>query len=397
MKTLIRNGNILHGSGFERRDLAIVGDRISFSMAERSPDCTVLDATGCLVLPGIVDIHGDAFERQIMPRPGVSFPLDIALMETDRQLAANGITTAYHGVTWSWEPGLRGAENARALLDTLETLRGRLAIDSRFHLRHEIFNLAAEPEILRWLADGRIGVLAFNDHMMGVVKTTTEKKSKIARMVERTGLSEAEFLTLVAQIWARKDEVSASVERLAAAAAAADIPILSHDDRDAADRQMYRALGSRIAEFPMTVEAAKDARAAQEATVFGAPNVVRGGSHTGCPAAEEMVRAGLCTILASDYYYPALAQAAHRLSANQCLSFAEAWALISGNPAKALGHDDRGEIAEGKRADLVIAKQHVDHLEILTTIAGGAIAYHADAKPMPKIMDLMGAAHLTTA
>lgn len=380
MKILIRNGNILHDSGFERRDLAIVEDRISLSVTAPHSGCTLLDATGCLVLPGIVDIHGDAFERQIMPRPGVSFPLEMALIETDRQLAANGITTAYHGVTWSWEPGLRGAENARALLETLETLRGRLAIDSRFHLRHEIFNLAAEPEILRWLAEGRIGVLAFNDHMMGVVKTATEKKSKIARMVERTGLDEAEFLALVADVWARRDDVSASVERLAAAAVAAGIPVLSHDDRDAADRRMYRALGSRIAEFPMTVEAAECARSAGEVTVFGAPNVIRGGSHTGCPAAEEMVRAGLCTILASDYYYPALAQAAHRLSASQCLPFAQAWALISRNPARALGHDDRGEIAEGKRADLVIAKQHGDHLEILTTIAGGAIAYHADAR-----------------
>lgn len=397
MKILIRNGSVLHGSGFERRDLAIADARISLSATEPGSGCTVLDASGCLVLPGIVDIHGDAFERQIMPRPGVSFPLKMALLETDRQLAANGITTAYHGVTWSWEPGLRGAENARALLETLETLRGRLAIDARFHLRHEIFNLAAEPEILRWLAEGRIGVLAFNDHMMGVVKTATEKKSKIARMVERTGLSEADFLALVADIWARRDEVSASVERLAAAAASAGIPVLSHDDRDAADRRMYRALGSRIAEFPMTLEAAKDAQAAGEATVFGAPNVIRGGSHTGCPAAEEMVKAGLCTILASDYYYPALAQAAHRLSTNQCLSFADAWALISSNPARALGHDDRGEIAQGKRADLVIAKQHDDHLEILTTIAGGAIAYHADAKPLTKTTYLSGARHRAVA
>ena len=82
-----------------------------------------IDASGLLVLPGIVDIHGDAFERQMMPRPGVDFPLDVALCESDRQAVANGITTVFHGVTWSWEPGLRGAENARAILDGLEHLR----------------------------------------------------------------------------------------------------------------------------------------------------------------------------------------------------------------------------------------------------------------------------------
>ena len=124
--------------------------------------------SGLLVLPGIVDIHGDAFERQMMPRPGVDFPIDVALIDSDRQAIANGITTVFHGVTWSWEPGLRGPENARALLDGLERLRPRLAADTRYHLRHETYNLDAEPEITDWLARRRIDVLAFNDHMASV-------------------------------------------------------------------------------------------------------------------------------------------------------------------------------------------------------------------------------------
>src|ERR1700737_455688 len=107
-----------------------------------------IDASGLLVLPGIVDIHGDAIERQMMPRPGVGFPLDVALLESDRQSAANGITTVFHGVTWSWEPGLRGPENARAILRSLEELRPRLGAATRFHLRHETYNLDAEPEII---------------------------------------------------------------------------------------------------------------------------------------------------------------------------------------------------------------------------------------------------------
>lgn len=380
MTILIRNGAVLLENGFETRDLGIDAAGISLGTPEHSAATTVLDATGCLVLPGIVDIHGDAFERQIMPRPGVSFPLEMALLDTDRQLAANGITTAYHGVTWSWEPGLRGAESARALLVAIEGMRGRLAVDTRFHLRHEIFNLAAEDEILRWIAAGRLGVLAFNDHMVGVVKATTEKQSKISRMVERTGLSDAAFMALVADTWARKEDVAASVERLAGAAAAAGIPVLSHDDRDVADRQLYRALGSRIAEFPMTRDAAEAARSAGEAVVFGAPNVIRGGSHTGCPSAEEMVRAGLCTILASDYYYPALAQAPHALAASGAAGFAQAWALVAANPAQALGLTDRGVIAGGRRADLIIAMHHEDRLEIITTIADGRIVFQSGAR-----------------
>src|SRR5215470_6800168 len=97
-------------------------------------DCAgvrTLDARGLLLLPGIVDIHGDAFERQIMPRPGVHVALDIALIDSDRQAIANGITTVFHGVTWSWEPGLRGSDNARAILAGIETLKPRLGADTR--------------------------------------------------------------------------------------------------------------------------------------------------------------------------------------------------------------------------------------------------------------------------
>ena len=122
-----------------------------------------LDASGLLVLPGIVDIHGDAFERQMMPRAGVHFPIETALLETDRQAVANGITTVFHGVTWSWEPGLRGPDNTRAILTALEGLQSSFAADTRFHLRHEIYNLDAEEEITAWLATGRVDALAFND------------------------------------------------------------------------------------------------------------------------------------------------------------------------------------------------------------------------------------------
>ncbi|CAN1515256.1 COG3454 Metal-dependent hydrolase involved in phosphonate metabolism [Rhabdaerophilaceae bacterium] len=375
MDVLIHSGDVLLEHGFETRDLAIGGSEILLESPAKGASSAAFDAKGCMILPGIVDIHGDAFERQIMPRPGVSFPLDMALLDTDRQMAANGITTAYLGVTWSWEPGLRGTESARALITTLEAMRDRLAVDTRFHLRHETFNLEAEAEILFWLEEGRIGVLAFNDHMLSLVTAARESTGKIGRQAERCGLGEAEFKALIAQVYARKDEVPASVERLAHAAKAKGVPLLSHDDRDLADRIHYRALGSAIAEFPMQREVAAAARAAGEAVVFGAPNVIRGGSHIGCPSAEAMVREKLCTILASDYYYPALAQAPLRLETGGAAPFADAWALVSTNPAKALGLADRGVIAHGKRADLVIARREPGRLEILATIANGQIAY----------------------
>jgi alpha-D-ribose 1-methylphosphonate 5-triphosphate diphosphatase len=343
-----------------------------------------IDATGLLVLPGIVDIHGDAFERQMMPRPGVHFALDLALLESDRQAVSNGITTVFHGVTWSWEPGLRGSENARSLLATIERLRSELAADTRFHLRHETFNLDAEEEIVGWLAQRRIDVLAFNDHMTATIELQSRPRS-YAQMVERSGVSREEFDRVVERVRGRRDEVPASITRLAAAATRHGVALLSHDDVSPAQRQWFRSLGCRVAEFPTTFETAEEAAASGDEIVFGAPNVVRGGSHIGWTDAREMVARGLCSVLASDYYYPAPLLAAFRLVTSGTLALEQAWALVSEAPARAVGLGDRGRIAPGQRGDLVLvdASNH-DRPRLVATIAGGRVVYLNEAERLER-------------
>jgi alpha-D-ribose 1-methylphosphonate 5-triphosphate diphosphatase len=338
-----------------------------------------VDADGLLVLPGIVDIHGDAFERQVMPRPGVSFPIDIALLESDRQAIANGITTVFHGVTWSWEPGLRGADNARAMLAGIARLRSRLGADTRFHLRQETYNLDAEDEIVAWMAEERVGALAFNDHMTQTVMAMT-RPHKVAQMAQRSGLSNEAFEQLTARVQARAADVPASIERLAAVARRHNVPLLSHDDTSPAQRAGYRALGCRIAEFPTNEETARAAVAAGDALVFGAPNVLRGGSHIGSTDATDMVRRGWCAILASDYYYPAPLLAAFRLGEVGAASLPDAWRLIAQAPAHAVGLTDRGTIAVGKRADLVLVDATAGGGPVaVATMVGGHILHLTDA------------------
>ena len=374
----IQNGQVLVGSDFELHPVIIRDGRIMPSETSRAN--LTIDATGLMVLPGIIDIHGDAFERQLEPRPGVHFPLPLALTETDQQLIANGITTACHAVTCSWEPGLRSLSNAGHLLESLDHLAHALSADHRFHLRHEIFNLDAEPLILDWIASGRLTALAFNDHMADIERNISRQSTKLGRMIERTGLTPADYMALVGRVTARRVEVPASVTRLADAARIAGLPILSHDDRDLADRAFYREIGSLIAEFPKTVDVARDATEAGEHVVFGAPNVVRGGSQNkGCPAASEMVASGLCSILASDYFYPAMRQAVFTLVRNHTLTLAQAWNLISAHPAAALGLEDRGAIEPGKRADLVLARMSDLGIEIVATIVHGELVYLTDA------------------
>ncbi|RTL49569.1 MAG: alpha-D-ribose 1-methylphosphonate 5-triphosphate diphosphatase [Bradyrhizobiaceae bacterium] len=372
---LIEGGETLVDSALVPASIHVADDIIAEISSRPAPVSLRLDSKGLLALPGIVDMHGDAFERQMMPRPGVDFPIDVALVDSDRQAIANGITTVFHAATWSWEPGLRGAENAHRLIDAIGDLQPRLAADTRFHLRQEIFNLDAEPTIAGWLAAGRVNLLAFNDHMH-MTESSMANPKKRARMLERSGVSEAEFDTIVARVRSRKGEVRDSIARLAALARTHHVPLLSHDDESPEQRAEFRDLGVRIAEFPINEHTARAAINDGDFTVFGAPNVVRGGSHTGWTSAADMVSKGLCSILASDYYYPAPLIAAFLLAADNVLPFPQAWALVSGAPAVATGLHDRGQIANGKRADIILVDAS-DPLRphIVAVIAGGHLVH----------------------
>jgi alpha-D-ribose 1-methylphosphonate 5-triphosphate diphosphatase len=379
MDILIEGGRAVVGDEILEASVRIADGKISAVGTDVSAGSLAIDARGLLVLPGIVDIHGDAFERQLMPRPGVGFPVDIALLESDRQAVANGITTVYHATTWSWEPGLRSADNARQLLEGIERLRPQLAADTRFHLRQETYNLDAEAEISQWLAEGRIDLLAFNDHMRSIVQNL-DKPKKRAQMVERSGLPHDEFDRLVARIVERGHEVPGSIARLAGVARSNGVRMLSHDDESPAVRKAFRALGVGIAEFPINEETAREAAEGGDAIVFGAPNVVRGGSHTGWTKASDMIAPGLCSVLASDYYYPAPLLAAFRLAADGVLPLAEAWKLISTAPARAAGLTDRGVLAAGSRADILLVDDEVPlRPRIVAVIAAGRLVHLTDA------------------
>lgn len=374
MDIRIEGGRVLVGDRFE--DAAVcVRDGVIDAAGGASEARQRIDARGLTVLPGIVDIHGDAFERQIMPRPGVHFAVDIALYDTDRQVVANGITTVFHGVTWSWEPGLRGADNARAILAAMEDMRQQLGADTRFHLRHETFNLNAEEEITAWVNARRIGVLAFNNHMPAMKDNAPVRPARIAEMAQRSGMSRDAFQDLVSRIGRRADEVPYAIERLAAVATANSIPLLSHDDVSPEQRRWYRSLGCRLAEFPTTIETAREAATAGDNIVLGAPNVVRGGSHIGWINAKDMIAQGLCSILASDYYYPAPLIAAFRLAADGVTTLEKAWTLVSEIPASSVGLTDRGVIAAGRRADLILVDTGGRRPQVVATIAAGRIVH----------------------
>jgi alpha-D-ribose 1-methylphosphonate 5-triphosphate diphosphatase len=361
---------LLPSDGLQSIDVTVAGGLIDRLDAPAPAGGMRLDAGGLLVLPGIVDIHGDAFERQVQPRPGVDFAADIALADTESQLLANGITTAFHGITLSWEPGLRSLTQWRKLLDALGARTW--TCDMRVHLRWEAYNLDALDVALADIAAGLVHLVAFNDHTPAILKKTADPVAG-AKYSDRAGMGLAGFRALTERTIGRAGEVPAALERIGAAARAAGVALASHDDASIATRTEFRARGARICEFPMAEEVGEDARAAGDWVVMGCPNVVRGGSHLGWASAARLAESGICSVLSSDYFYPAMLRAALVLAGRGVLDLPRAWALISTNPAAATGLTDRGFIAEGARADLVL----VDPVRqrAVATIAGGRIAH----------------------
>jgi len=371
---IIRNARVLLAEG-SIIDTDLVVEAGVIAAVGIQGGSTGIDAGGLLLLPGIVDLHGDAFERQLMPRPGVHFPLDLALLETDRQMSANGITTAFHGLTCSWEPGLRSRQAAANFLVALERIAPDLACDTHVHLRHEVYNVDAIDDILAWIAAGHIRLLAFNDHLP-FLQRKAKTPGKLAAYAERAQISVPAFEQLMADVADRGDAIVASNDRLACAARKRGIALASHDDDTPATRQRYRELGATLCEFPTNRETAAAARALDSAIILGAPNVVRGGSHSGGLRAADLVRDGLADVLTSDYYYPSLLHAAFHLAETGTCSLPAAWQLVAHNPARRAGFADRGEIAAGQRADLLLVDDRRAGLtRVVTTVVAGRIVY----------------------
>lgn len=359
---------LLPGDGLRATDVVLRHGLID-RIGQRSAGWR-LDAAGLLVLPGIVDLHGDAFERQLQPRPGVDFPADLALRDTEAQLLANGVTTAFHGVTLSWEPGLRSLDAWRALLDALAA--GTWTCDMRVHLRWEAYNLDALETAVADIGAGRVHLVAFNDHTPSILKKLADPVTG-AKYGDRAGMGIDAFRAMADRVSARAEAVPAGLDQVAAAARAAGLPMASHDDDSVAMRDGFRARGARICEFPMAEAVGRAAAEAGDFVVMGSPNVVRGGSHLGWASAARLAEAGVCSVLTSDYFYPAMPRAAFILAERGVLDLPDAWGLISANPARAAGLTDRGGIEAGKRGDIVLADPATSRT--VATIVGGRIAH----------------------
>ncbi|MEM1130804.1 MAG: alpha-D-ribose 1-methylphosphonate 5-triphosphate diphosphatase [Pseudomonadota bacterium] len=316
-----------------------------------------IDCDGDLVAPGLVELHTDNLERHLEPRPGVQWPRHAAVLAHDGELASVGITTVFDAVrvgTVVTDERISYPSHSRAVVDELLSMRasGLLRISHFLHLRAEICSETLIDDLNAFDVEDRVGIVSLMDHTPGQRQFRDTGKLREYYSKGR-GFSEAEFVELVAQQIELQSRVGARHEAAAVAAAGRFGAILaSHDDTTAEHVAVSVGHGVRLAEFPTTSEAARASHEAGIAVMMGAPNLIRGGSHSGNVAARDLAQAGHLDILSSDYVPGALLSAALHLGDIHG-DRAAGLRAASETPAKAAGLTDRGRILEGLRADLI--------------------------------------------
>lgn len=315
-----------------------------------------LDCQGDLVLPGLVELHTDNVERHIEPRPAVDWPHLPALLAHDGELASAGITTVFDAMRVGSIHGGKGRyiDYARTLADELSAARdqGYFKISHFLHLRAEICSETLLKELAAFGPQDRIGIVSLMDHTPGQrqFRDLDTLKSYIAK---KRGMTDAEFGDHVQNLRRLQKQFGALHQASAVNEAARLGAVLaSHDDTTTAHVETSFCNGVGFAEFPTTIEAAKACRAKGIAVMMGAPNLIRGGSHSGNVAAHDLARADLLDIMSSDYVPSALLLSAFRLD-DIWNDLPRAIATVTCNPATAVRLQDRGTLKTGLRGDVL--------------------------------------------
>lgn len=365
----LTGATVLRDGIMQSRSVAIEDGRIS-----KGP-LPEVDLSGYYILPGIIDLHGDAFERHLAPRPTARFPVETALRATDRDAAVNGVTTAWMAHSWSWEGGARGPQHAEDFLNAVDAYATEALTDLRVQIRCETHTVDTADRLLAAVRRHRVDYVVFNNHLDEALHLAEADSSRLAHWARQAGRSIEEHLAQVRAASQQKRDVPRYLCRLAEAFDTMGVTYGSHDDNDGETREYYSQIGAKICEFPTRRAAAALARAVGDPVLMGAPNVVRGGSQSGNIAAQDLIEERLCDALVSDYYYPALMQSAFRLVDDKIMDLPRAWGMISSKPAEILRLPDRGKIDYGRRADLVVLNARTRAIE--ATLCGGRITHLA--------------------
>jgi len=351
---ILANAEIITPEGARRGYLAVDDGRIVEIGDGAAAPAGAIDLAGDYLAPGLVELHTDNVEKHMVPRPGVFWPSPVAaILSHDAQMTAAGVTTVYDAIAVG-EYSDRSYRRAllKSVLASIRDAReaGLFRADHRVHLRCEISDDAVVDLFAPYAEDPTIGMISLMDHTPGQRQWRDLKSYKTFR---GGGMSDAEFDEFIKERIANSSQNIVTNRETVLRLWAGRGPVASHDDTTEDHVAEAVADDIKISEFPTTMRAAEAAKAAGMWTVMGAPNVVRGGSHSGNVSALELADAGLLDALSSDYAPISLIHGAFALHDRAGIPLEDAIATVSANPAAMLGLDDRGALAVGKRADLI--------------------------------------------
>lgn len=353
---ILTNARIVTADTVVEGSLALRGDAIAEIDPGPSTAPGAIDCAGDFVIPGLVEMHTDNLEKHVGPRPGVRWPMPAAVLAHDAQIAGSGITTVFDAITVGEvrQDGVRATmlHDAVAAIEAVQR-EGALRAEHFLHLRCEVAHETIVDTVETLIDHPLLRLISLMDHTPG-----QRQFASIEKYYEyyqgKFGYTEAEMTAYIAQKTdLNRRYADGNRKALAAMGRARGLPQASHDDGTPKHVDEAIELGMTIAEFPTTAEAAALAHRRGMAVVMGAPNVVRGGSHSGNISARDLATLGQLDILSSDYAPVSLLHAAFLLHDAIGMALPEAVATVSRKPAEALRLGDRGELAPGKRADLV--------------------------------------------
>ncbi|MHB1349745.1 MAG: alpha-D-ribose 1-methylphosphonate 5-triphosphate diphosphatase [Desulfobulbaceae bacterium] len=356
-RTLLINARVVLPT--EARDsvaVLIEDGRIAALDPDGAGKAEIVDLAGRILIPGMIDLHCDALEKEIEPRPNVHFPLDFACAQADKRNALAGVTTVFHALSFAnHELGVRNNAFAAEIARAVHAWRPHALIDNRVHVRYEVTDDTAPAVLSDLIEKGDAHLISFMDHSpgQGQFRDVEAYRDYLARTYKT---DEGALDGILARKLEAAQGAMARMRSLAEKAQHHGVSIASHDDDSPDKVATVRALGAVISEFPINLETARAARENGLATLFGAPNILRGKSQAGNMRALDAVSNGVADCLCGDYSPAALLPSIMRLPLLTDISLCQAVAMVTVNPARAAGLSDRGEIAIGKRADLVAVK-----------------------------------------
>ncbi len=371
---VIINAHVVTPEGVRQNASLQVEDGRIVKIADSALNGTrVIDAAGNFLFPGFIDIHSDAIEKGIEPRPNTFFPVDIAVYELDKKIASCGITTMYHSLSFAeLEVGLRNNNTAAGIIREINTLLKKLKVRTKIHARFEITDLGAVPFLQGLIKDEQINLFSFMDHSpgQGQFRDILAFKSYYGPVYAK---SDAEMDHIIERkLEAKKSHAPVIIADMIKICREHDIAIASHDDDSREKIQWLKEMNIGMTEFPVNIEAVRAAKELGVSICLGSPNVVRGQSQAKNLSAREAISWGYGDILCSDYSPMTLLHAVLTLERLGILPLHEALKMVSLNPARAVGIDlETGSLEEGKAADMVLVDHSDDFPRVLKTFVGG--------------------------